>query len=279
MSEFHDDTRLAPVPHEGAGPHVFGVVISDRWAVGPGANGGYVAGMLARAVLETIPALAPPDNDWTIHSMAAHYLRPPVPGPAQVVVQPLRLGRAISIIDASLVRDEKILSTARFVVGSTGTETLDFTDRTPPVFPPPESLPREEWDNDKFIRARYDTRYAIGAEHNVAETSEVSGWIRTADHAIVDLPLAVALTDSWMPAAMIRLGFEDHLLSTLDLASHFFHSFDPPIDDWLCMTNKTTVSRRGFADIDTEIWSADGELLAQGRQLGLLVPRPDLSTL
>lgn len=283
MTEFHDDTQLT-LQSQSADEYTFALTISDRWAVGPGANGGYIAGLMARGVVESIPHLLPEAVGVTLHSMTSHYLRPPTPGPAILVVAPLRLGRGVSVIDASIWRDDKLLSTARAIVGPDRQGTTEFTDRVPPSFDPPESIERETSDNPNFVRARYDTRYAVGRpmeEFSGADVmvAEVAGWIRTTDHAAVDVPLAIALTDSWIPAVMVRSGFEDKVLSTLDLTAHLFHPFTPPIDDWIAVRNRSSVSRGGYADIDTELWSTDGVLLGQSRQLGLLLPRPDLTTL
>ncbi len=288
MSEFHDDTQLhrrddqSPAGEQQTGI-AFDVAISNRWAVGPGANGGYVAGLMARGIIESLSELLP-DAEGLIRSMTSHYLRPPSPGPAVLVVQPVRLGRAVSIIDSTLWRDNKMLSTARAVVGPAREGTVEFTDRNAPQFPHPDTIEREAWDNPNFVRARYDTRYVVGrpSDHfSGADTdvAEVAGWIRTGDHTPVDAALAIALTDSWIPAVMVRSGFEDKVLNTLDLTSHLFHSFEPPVDDWIAVRNRTSVSRDGYADIDTELWSTDGVLLGQGRQLGLLLPRPDPATL
>ncbi len=283
MSEFHDDSRLTPTNSE-PGTTAFDLTISDRWSVGPGANGGYIAGVMARSVVESLGTLLPDGEDIAMRSMTSHYLRPPIPGPARLVVEPLRLGRSVSVIDVSLVRDDKLLTTARAIVGPRRGGTVEFVDRTPPMFPAPDTLEREVWDNPNFVRSRYDTRYVIGRpvnEFDGADThvAEVAGWIRTTDEAPVDIPLAIALTDSWMPAVMVRHGFEDKVLNTLDLTSHLFHPFAPPVTGWIGVQNRTTVSHDGYADIDTELWSEDGKLLGQSRQLGLLLPRPDRTQL
>lgn len=284
MTEFDDDTRLSRLHDDEGSGITFDTTISHRWAVGPGANGGYIAGLMARGIVESLADLLPDEAARLVHSMTSHYLRPPTPGPARVVVSPVRLGRAVSVIDATIWRDGKMLSTARAVVGPARDGTTEFTDRTAPDFASPDTIEAETWENPNFVRARYDTRYVVGRpiDHfSGADTdiAEVAGWIRTADHAPVDVPLAIALTDSWIPAVMVRNGFADKVLSTLDLTSHLFHPFDPPIDDWIAVRNRTSVSRDGYADIDTELWTADGVLVGQSRQLGLLLPRPDLESI
>lgn len=283
MSEFHDDSALNPANGD-SGTMAFDVTISDRWSVGPGANGGYIAGVMARGVVESISTFLPDAPDVALRSMTSHYLRPPIPGPAQLIVEPLRLGRSVSVIDATLRRDNKLLTTARAVLGPPRQGTTEFSDRTAPKFPAPETLAKEEWDNPNFVRSRYDTRYVTGRPVNAfdgadTDVAEVAGWIRTIDHAPIDVPLAIALTDSWMPAVMVRNGFEDKVLNTLDLTSHLFHPFNPAINDWIAVHNRTSISRDGYADIDTELWSTDGLLLGQSRQLGLLLPRPDPTSL
>ncbi len=263
LTEFEADTRCTP---DGDGR--FRVDVSDRWSVGTGANGGYAAGLLARAI-----DLATPDRP--LRSMTAHFLRPPTPGPATVEVDVVRAGRSLSVLDAALVRDGEALVVARAAVASPR-EAVSFCDRPAPDFPPPAELEREDWGEPDFIRRRYDTRYVEGTMPPVLSgRGVVSGWIRTVDDCPVDRPLAVALTDAWVPPVLMRtdppLG-----ASTIDLTIHLFDTLDEPYEGWCATTNTSTVLADGYVDTDTEVWTDDGRLLATARQLAATFPRPPM---
>lgn len=260
-SEFDHDSALTPL-EDGR----FAVDVPGRWSTGPGANGGFVAGLLARAVLIG----AEPGHD--LRSVTVNYLRPATPGPAEIRLDTIHSGRTVRLIDATLHRDGKPLSIARTTLATRREMDHPFLDREPPNFPPPESLEPVDWyDDPNYIRARFDTRFVVGGRPPIElDRCESSSWLRTVDHAPVTNPLLVAMTDTSLPPAVMR---PPHLgTSTLNLTVHVFEPIDKPIDDFLAVTNHSTVARDGYIDTDTEIWTRDGRLLAQGRQLSLAVP-------
>ncbi len=266
-TEFHRDTACTPIGEDGR----FDVMIADRWSVGTGANGGYIAGILTTAINAFVA-------DRPLRSMTVHYLRPPSPGPATVVVEALRSGRSLTVIDARLERDGTVIAVARGAV-ALAREAASFMDRTPPRFPPAESLEHVPWGGDvpnadTFIRSRYDTRYVLGGTPaEPAGESESSGWLRTVDNAPVDQALAVALTDAWVPPMMLRTKMAFGC-STIDLTVQLFDDFADPYDGWCAIVNRSLVASDGYVETDSEVWTEDGRLLATGRQLSACFPRP-----
>lgn len=281
VSEFHDDVAIAVRVTEsgadgGEATVVLDATVSDRWSVGFGANGGYTAALLANGVIQGGVELgADPADGWSLRTLTSHFLRPPTPGAAELVVTPVRLGRGLSVLDVALQRDGKKLAVGRGVIGrprDVASPDHQWADRVMPDLPSPDSLPREEWENENFLRARYDTRYARGGVRAGGDDSVTEGWFRTADHASVDTLLAVAMSDGWMPAPMVRTGTDGLFASTVDLTTHLYHSFDEPIEGWVAAFNRSTYSADGYTDVDTELWSEDGRFLALARQLVMLLP-------
>ncbi len=273
-SDFHRETSVEQVDDT-----TFSTEISGRWSVGVGANGGYASALLVNALTQFSAGLAPEGGAAPrLRSLTSHYLRPPTAGPAQITIEPVRLGRSLSVVDATMARDGKALVTVRAAIGTTqptDAPELRYLDRTPPDFPPPDSLARETVDDPTFVRSRYDTRYAVGEGVGATPGRSVTGgWIRTEDHAPVDVALAVALTDCWIPAPMTRAGFDAYVPSTVDLTSHITADLTEPYVGWVAVHNRSTVSFDGYVDTDTDVWSADGVLLAQGRQISVLIRRP-----
>ena len=56
---------------------------------------------------------------------------------------------------------------------------------------------------------------------------------------------------------------------TIDLTVHFRAPL--PLDDTCCSAASAELVRDGFFDEDGELWAPDGTLVAQSRQLGLLI--------
>lgn len=263
--EFHHDTELGGEP-DSTRP----VTISDRWSVGVGANGGYVAGMLARAVIEAERALH--DDARHLRSMTVHLLAPAVPGEAAVDVTVRRDGRSATVLDAELVRSDRAIALARAVIAADRDEGIR-SERTPPAFPDPSTIPAEDWPDPLMIRSRYDTRYVVGgfpSADTAFDRAEVSGWIRPIDGTPVDLPLLVALLDAWPPPVMMLAG-PLVMASTIDITFHLFDTLDDPYDGFVAMTNVSSVTAGGYVDTETEAWTADGRLLGQARQLSALM--------
>ena len=101
-----------------------------------------------------------------------------------------------------------------------------------------------------------------------ADAAVTGGWIRLADPEPVDAHVIAALTDAWFPA-VFTVTRERVQVPTVDLTIHF-RDAPAPVHDW-CLTR--FVSRHashGFVEEDGEIWSPDGRLLAQSRQLALM---------
>jgi acyl-CoA thioesterase len=153
---------------------------------------------------------------------------------------------------------------------------IDFCDVAMPDVAGPDDLASEQWpeDDDSSVHMRYDMRFARGGAHEYDhDDAEAIGWLRTDDAARVDHIVLAALTDSWPPpvARRQRSGVG---APTMDLTIHFRDPLTKPIDDFVLVHSRTRMARDGFADLDTDVWSRDGRLLATARQLGLLVPRP-----
>lgn len=263
--EFHTDAALTP-----AGEGAFGATISDRWAVGVGANGGYVSAMLASAIIDTERAAH--TDARHLRSLTVHLLRPAVPGPASLTAEIRRDGRSATVVDAELHGDDRLIAIARGVVAADREAGPERVERPAPDFPAPESIEREEWPDPLMIRSRYDTRYVVGGfPPQDLDVAEVSGWLRPGDHSPIDLPLLIAMLDAWPPPVMMLPG-PMMMASTIDITYHLFDTLDEPLDDFVAMTNTSRVSAGGYVDTETEAWTRDGRLLGQARQLSALMP-------
>ena len=102
-----------------------------------------------------------------------------------------------------------------------------------------------------------------------AEHAEVGGWLGMREQRPVDALAVAVLADAWFPAPWTRLRALAPA-PTIDLTLHFRAPL--PIDDSLLLGRfRTRLVRDGFFEEDGELWAPDGTLIAQSRQLALLI--------
>jgi acyl-CoA thioesterase len=110
----------------------------------------------------------------------------------------------------------------------------------------------------------------------------IGGWIGLPERERpLDAPALALFCDAWFPPSFIALD-EPAISPTVDLTIHFRQ---PPSEadcepGALCLSIfDTRLLHDGFFEEDGVIWAADGTVLAQSRQLGIIMPtdKPVLS--
>jgi acyl-CoA thioesterase len=261
MSRFADDTSVTPL-----GDGRYAAQIDRGWWIERGPNGGYLAAIVLRAIRAEVA-----DPSRRPRSLTLHYLRPPGEGSCEVVVVVERAGRGLSTVSARLQQGGRdcIVALAALGVDRPG-PSLD--DQRAPDVPGPDALSSRPAATGIAIpiRDRYDVRHAIGGDPFVPGPEALTGgWIRTADDDPVDEVVVAALTDAWPPAVFSRLALPVGV-PTIDLTIHFREapSGEP---EWSLVRFRTQVVTGGYLEEDGEVWSADGRLLAQSRQLAVVL--------
>jgi acyl-CoA thioesterase len=125
------------------------------------------------------------------------------------------------------------------------------------------------------MQERFEARPALGPEpFSGGDRSEVGGWLRLTEPRPYDPLLVATISDAWIPAAFARMTPEDRVgVPTVDLTVHFRSAIPASLraDDHVLVVFRTCVANEGFVEEDGEIWTADGTLLAQSRQLAVLL--------
>ncbi len=263
MTRFSTDTAVVRTA-----PGRYSASIDHAWWIERGPNGGYLAAIVLRAVLAEVD-----DAGRRPRSFTLHYLRPPAEGPCEVEVTVVRAGRGLTTVSARLVQDgrECILALVALGVDRPGPE---LHDHPPPDVPSPDAAPPSPdaigGAPDVPFRHHYERRPAIGtppfARGPVAETG---GWIRSAYGDPVDEVLVAALTDSWPPAVFSRLEVPVGV-PTVELTIHF-RGVPSGAPDWSLVRFRTLEVSAGYLEESAEVWSPDGRLLAESRQLAVLL--------
>lgn len=260
---FDADTAVAAL-----GGGRFAATMSERWWVGNGPNGGYVAAVILKAIVAAAAGARPP------RSLTVHFLEAPAAGPVEVAVTIEREGSRASFLSARVTQDGATRATALAVLSESWSE-----DGFSEVEMPAAGEPGELHTLDPSVEGRpnmlqnYRLRPALGEPAFSGGPARNGAWIRTREPRTLDAPLAATLLDTWFPAPFVRLD-GPRRAPTIDYTVHFRSPLPPagagPEDAYLIAFRSGT-ARHGFFEEDGELWSADGVLLAQSRQLALLL--------
>ena len=127
--------------------------MTDRWTIGAGLNGGYVAAFGLRAA---VSESTQPDP----LSMTVHYLDRALPGPAEVFVETLRIGRGHTTLAFRVVQAD--LKAAGIVTFGRHRQPgpHDFSPPAPEPGPDPDDVPAPAAEQ----RPRIDALAAAGPQ-------------------------------------------------------------------------------------------------------------------
>jgi acyl-CoA thioesterase len=247
----------------------FGAEMSERWWVERGPNGGYVAAVVLRAIQAAAAIKRAP------RSLTVQFPRAPVAGPVEITVKTEREGRTVTFLSARMEQQGELQATALAVLAN----DLDRSGFAELQMPEVES-PAELYSPDPSrvpgmptMLQNYSVRSALGDEAFSGGAPNSGLWIRAREPRLLDAPLAAAILDAWFPAPFIRLE-RPVPAPTIDYTVHFRAPLPEPgasAEDPYLATFRSGLARGGFFEEDGELWSQGGNLLAQSRQLALLL--------
>jgi acyl-CoA thioesterase len=261
MSKFERDTTVNEVD---AG--VFEGHVNRDWWIVFGPNGGFIAAMLVKAMSAAVD-----DASRAARSLTIHYTAAPKEGPVRIATTIERAGRGLTTVSARMEQDGRLIALAIGAFSAARLSAVEYNEVPAPDVPPPEEVPVVEPrpEMPPFSR-QWELRYAIGIPpFSGADGPTVTGgWIRPLDDHPIDAALVAQITDAWLPAVFIRLT-QPNAVPTIDLTIHFRADLPLPADHVL-VSFESRLSKGGFVEEDGAIWSRDGQLIAQSRQLALL---------
>lgn len=261
MTDFYPaDTIAARTPEGG-----LALEVTDRWNTPLGKpNGGWVLASMLRAAMDEVEVGRPV-------VAAVTYFASPEPGTtASITVTPIKLGRRVQTVDVDLVCDGRPLArmTASFARDHDGpTRELG----APPVLPDPAGLPDPRTlgmpSDGLFGRIEYRMAQMPGwAQGAPSGDPTTDVWQRLSGGAEIDWPALGLLADT-TPPPILELG--ELVSMTVQLTVHFHRL--PAAGGWVASRFTTRHVTSGFHEEDGELWDEDGNLLAQSRQLAIVL--------
>lgn len=257
----------AAIALTGDGP-VFGAVLDGRWNGHEGAHGGLLLSLATRAIGEVLPFPDP-------LVVSGLYLRPGSPGPVEVRTEVIRVGRTTAFGQASLCRDGKevLRATAAYtdLTAAAARDGRFYAGIQPPDLPPPEQcqiLQRAATPPISFadrIQSRVTELPGWVTRTPPSGHPVYEGWMRFADGREPDLLSLPLFVDAVAPAA---LELDLRRMTTVELTVHLRAR---PAPGWLAYRTLTRYLADGYFEEDAELWDSAGRLVAQSRQLALVL--------
>ncbi len=269
MSHFEEETAIRPVSKSEEASSEFVTDLTSAWDISGNPNGGYLLTSSLRAAAASSAGHADPI------SVTTHYLRPGSSGDqANIAVETIRSGRRTSTVRTVMSQNGKPRITSLITMSDLGHWSgPDVATIEPPLVAPLSScidrstLPQGV---DLPILSRVDVRLdpaTVGPPPEGEGRAYIAGWIRFTDQSP---PSALALplfADAFPPSPIGLLG-RVGWIPTVELTVHVRAR---PVDGWIRACFESRDIGRGMLVEDGLLWDADANLVAQSRQLALIL--------
>ena len=251
--------------------------MSNRWDIGDKPNGGYMIALAVRAMAGVTGATKAEHVDP--FSVTAHYLRPGEEGAVEIDVDLVRTGRTLSTTTAIMTQSGKeklrVVGTFGRLDRASGPTAVGAV--MPELPSPEECLSRRAGGQTHFVPSRFsdnvdlrlhpDTGWVRGVPSG---TAVLTGWMRFTDDRPADV-LSLALFADAFPPTVFEVLPTAQWVPTIELTVHFRAA---PAPGWLRGRFQSRYLIDGFFEEDGEIWDSTGRLVAQSRQLAMVLPSP-----
>jgi acyl-CoA thioesterase len=233
--------------------------ISEDWWIERGPYGGYLAGFLVRALRDAVP-----EADRLPRSLTVHFLDAPVAGPVEVSAEVERSGGSATTVSLRMEQDGRPMALALANAGTWRDGDPEWADAGPPDVPGPDDCPEVAGRGMPPFLRNFEIRWAQGEPGRARNVT----WVRPRGATALDHVAVTTLADTMIPAAFTRFA-RPLIVPTLDLTVHFRAPL--PVDGgWALVAFESRFAAGGSWEEDGEVWSRDGQLLAQSRQLAII---------
>lgn len=275
LGPFDRDTAVQTVSREGDRGS-FTAEVAHGWRAGRGPHGGYLSAIILRAL-----TLALADPARSPRSLTIHFLKAPEEGPVLIETAIERSGRSLSSLSARMSQDgaTMALALAAFSVAWKGLEVNELA--MPEVAPPsPERRPGTLIPLEHGPAfARYITlqpRFGGMPFAGEGQPLDTGGWLGLVEPRALDALALAFFTDALIPTPFQRLPGPAPA-PTIDITIHFRTALPRPgrevadPHELVLARARARLIHEGFFEEDAVIWDQDGNVLAQSRQLALVI--------
>lgn len=243
---------------------VFDAVVQPGWDIGGNANGGYLLAIAARAMSAVV--------DRPPLTVTAHYLAPAPEAPCTVEVRPVRVGRRMATVGATLRQGERAVLEVLGTFAHQADDPVARCDGGPPDLPAyedcPAPLPAVNGPVPALVE-RLAVRMRPGDDGfragRPSGDARMAGWFAFADGAPIDAIGLLLAADAFAPP-VFNTELPVAWVPTLELTVHVR---GVPAPGPVACVFRTRFIHGGLLEEDGELWDVDGRLVAQCRQLAL----------
>jgi acyl-CoA thioesterase len=245
--------------------------MSPEWWVVRGPHGGYLAAIMLRALTTTLG-----DPSRPIRSFTTHFVAAPKEGDLDISVRHERSGRSASFLSARAEQNGKPVALSLAAFSADWPSKLEFQDAPMPEVPSPDDAIYLDTRGEMFppFLGNFDMRATHGAPpFSGADKAELGGWFRLREPERADAFVVACLMDAWAPVVFPK-ATDPLVAPTIDFTVHFRSPLPLPgtqADDFYLGVFDSVAARDGFFEEDGRLWSPDGTLIAQSRQLALML--------
>ena len=254
------DLETATTPTNG----VFDV--PEGWRLDRGAYGGLVIAALVRAAEQQIH-----DPARVVRSVTAEIPAPVEPGRAEIVVEILRAGNAVTTARVALRQGNEVRAHAIVIAAAARREAPSWNALVPPYAP--------AWDALGAMPAspvfpefgqHFDYRIAEGLPVSGAPPHTI-GWIRPRLPGTKrDAAFIAAVIDAWYPGALVH-STQPRPMGTLAFTLEVVGNLQDHSDEPLLYRGVAPVCTDGYSLETRELWRADGRLVARNHQTFVII--------
>jgi hypothetical protein len=211
--------------------------------------------------------------------LTIHYARAPEPGPVTIDTRLERVGRSLTSLSARMEQDGRLMA---LVLGAFSKPWggPDISDIEMPAVAGAD----DEREAGSLLKhgappfARHivlQPRFGGMPFAATEQPMELGGWLGLAEPRPLDSLALAFFSDALIPAPFMRMPAPNPA-PTVDLTVHFRTALprepNPDPNELVLARIHGGVIHEGFFEEDGMFWAADGTLLAQSRQLAILLP-------
>lgn len=245
----------------------YGATVEPAWNGPVAPNGGILAATMLRAAQAELGPDGPPPR-----TVAAHFLAAPAAGDVEVNVEVLRAGKRVSACDVRLVQGRLLVAQATIMASAARPQAAQLTPDPPAMPDLADTAPvaAGQFPSAPALFGQLDIRPALGPPiFGRADRALTGGWMALrGDDGPLDPARLCALTDLWWPAVFAMLD-RPAAVPTIQLTVHL-RTVTRAVRGPVFARFETRQIAEGHLDESGELWSSEGELLVESRQLALL---------
>ena len=256
MHQFDQDTAL-----ESDRPFSFSGRITDNWSINGVPDGGYLMALLANAMMHHSEMRSTP-------IITANYLSRCEPGEVGISTERMAASKQFERFQAGLHQNgnEKIRTFGTFASANSDCALENYEALEPGVAALEKCVAVPELPNFTLFSQmdiRLDPACTGWFSGELANNSEIKGWIKFKSDRVFDILSILLVADSFPPAVLTSQG----MVAWVPTIEFSVNIRNIPSTQWLKCIFRTRFITCGLLEEDGEIWDEAGRLVAISRQI------------